>query len=211
MRISKSVALIGALIAATSMFVEAAPLKVVKVSGSTILSAIPIFCNSTRPCTTVDTVAQFSWQTGGPIAPSASLLSRTVTFIRPLKPTLKRTVYFYRLVALGGSSTECVTKVVMDFGPVTQIDYDHSGTLSDVVVVVVKNAPPPIAGVTSADQVGNTITINFSPGICKTLFDSSYFFGLAADTLPQAVKVQAIVYGGLGTNPISVDARVPMH
>lgn len=191
------------------LFAQAVPLKVVNVS------APDVNCVFNKACkvTVTDTVATFSWPSiiAAPNA-SAKLQSRTYTgkaSAGVVIPGAGKTAYVYRVIALKGGSTDCVTGLVMDFGPVAAIDYNKSGMPSDIFVITKGGLGS--VGIKSADKTGNIITFTFSQGICNTVAQDSFFFGLSATKAPKVLTVQATVLGGQGTTSVNVPARVPTH
>lgn len=198
MRISKCFAsgIFSALV--ISISAQAAPLKVVNVS------APAINCVFNPQCKVVvnDSLATFTWPSVvTPPTAAANLQSRTFA------GTSGKTAYLYRITALKGGSTDCVTGLVMDFGPNTPLDFNNSGAQSDVFVITKGGLGS--VGIKSADKNGNTITFSFNQAICNTVAQGSFFFGLAATSAPKSVTVQTEVLGSSGKMSVNVPARVP--
>lgn len=183
-------------------FAQAVPLKVVNVTAPDVNCVF----NKTCKVTVTDTSATFSWPSSITANASATLQSRTFKGSANGVPGANKTAYLYRVIATKGGSTDCVTGLVMDFGPVSQLDYDKSGAPSDVFVITKGGLGS--SGIQSADMNGNTITFKFTQGICNTVTQSSFFFGLAADTAPKSVTIQADV---IAKPAVNVTARVPTH
>lgn len=118
--------------------------------------------------------------------------------------------YEYRidLTEVGGIlNIVCVNSFRIIFGPVESLDFDGNGSDEEVYVVTtggLGNIAP-----TSVDVAGDTLTFNFSPGICAGNApgngDCSFFFGLVS-AYP-AHSVAAEVHAG-GTD-YTLDARAP--
>jgi hypothetical protein len=104
----------------------------------------------------------------------------------------------------------CVTGLDVDFGPVTELQYNKMGPLDDVFVVT-KGGLGTI-GLSSAVQNHNVITFTFSQPVCAADTSSpgqtSFFFGLASAHPPKGI---AAVIEAPGLNPIDVKARAPSH
>lgn len=209
MKIVKSVLALATVALLTSTAAQAVPLKVVKVGAP----AINCVFNATCTITVTDTVSKFTWPSiiAAPTA-SASFQSRTANGVASavaVVPGANLHVYMYRVTALTGGSTDCVSGLVMDVGPVASLDYNNSGKPSQIFVVTMGGLGT--VGIQSADQVGNTITFKFTQAICNTVAQGSYFFGFAAKTLPETVKATALVFGAPGASQATTEARVPTH
>jgi len=83
----------------------------------------------------------------------------------------------------------CVDTLTVEFGPVSELDYDGSGD-ADASYVITRGGLGNIAP-SVAEQVGNVLKFGFSPGVCPGGApgngDSSYFFGLASAHPPHTV------------------------
>jgi hypothetical protein len=123
--------------------------------------------------------------------------------------------YLYRIdmsrtVAL--SSTDCITSMTVDFGPITPLDYNSDSELDYTFVITDSSCCDVIP--TSAAQAGTAITFLFeTPPICAgfggpspSLGDRSFFFGMAS-TQPHR-DVAATLQSSQG-QAISVDTRAP--
>ncbi len=185
-----------------SMSAIAAPLKIVTVNAP----AINCIFNNTCKMTATDTVSTFSWPSTIATTAEAKLQSRTFTST-PNSPAAGKTAYLYRLTALKGGSTDCVTGLVVKFGPVTQLDYAKSGNPADIFVVTTGGLGS--VGIKSAEQQGNTITFNFSQAICNTVAQGTFFFGLTSPNQPKNMQVQAQILSGSGTKSMNTNAQVP--
>jgi hypothetical protein len=102
-----------------------------------------------------------------------------------------------------------VTKLKLDFGPVSKFHYKTGGPLADVFVIT--SGGLGTVGIASADMVGNVITFTFSAPVCPGASpgkgDTSFFFGLAAVKAPKAITAQVQV----GAAFVNVAARAPNH
>ena len=124
------------------------------------------------------------------------------------------TGYEYRVdlrqASIEGEAAGCVTDMTVDFGPVTQLQYNKAGADDDVYVVT-KGGLGSI-GLLFADFVDNKITFVFERPVCPTSEsnkgESSYFFGLAAKGVPTATMVSVSVSALL---PQDVKGRSPIH
>ena len=190
------------------MSLEASPLKVVNVKAPDINCVFNAKCSNV----VTDTVSTFSWPSYvSATGALAELQSRT--FLGKATegvavPGAGKTAYLYRVIAKKGGSTDCVLGLVMDFGPISQLDYNKSGINSDIFVITSGGIGS--VGIKSADKVGNKITVNFTQGICNTVTQSSYFFGLTSNAKPKTATIQANVIG-IGSPSLNVGGRLPIN
>ena len=139
-------------------------------------------------------------------------------------PATGKTGYAYRVdltqaksTALG--SVNCVSKLILDFGPDTKLVYGptvvtHTPILADVFVIT--TGGPGSIGLSSAVQSGNFITFTFSTPICPGIptaaalipGKSSFLFGLAAATALEPSMAQVVFNSGGSTTTAT---RVPIH
>lgn len=120
--------------------------------------------------------------------------------------------YEYRidLTEVGGIlNIVCISSFKIVFGPVESLDFDGNGSNEDVYVVTtggLGNISP-----TSVDVAGDTLTFNFSPGICAGNApgngDCSFFFGLVS-AYPAQLVTSEIHAGG---TDYQLEARAPNH
>jgi hypothetical protein len=141
---------------------------------------------------------------------TAWLQSRIYTSVAGT-PAAGKTGYVYRVSLTEASgNADCLGGLVLNFGPVAKLPYT-SGTLSDVFVVTTGGLGTiKLAG---AVKTGNVIEFTFSKPLCLSgppnIANTTFFFGLAADTAPMASK--ATIWA-IGTPAFyEVDARVPTH
>lgn len=146
------------------------------------------------------------------IAGTARLQSRTYTGSAGA-PAAGKTAYVYRLDltdAAGILNIPCVSALKVDFGPVSKLDYNTDGSADGVFVVTTGGLGT--VGLASADKTGNVVTFTLSRPVCAGSSpgrgETSYFFGLAAATPPQAITAQVQVSGG---GLLDVPARAPTH
>lgn len=119
--------------------------------------------------------------------------------------------YLYRIDlrnATGVTAASCVTTMEIDFGPITQLDYNKDRRPDDIFVITkggIGNIKP-----AAASQNGSTITFRFDPAICVggRTGDSSFFFGLASEK--PANVVPAHVTGTLGLDSV-LRAKAPQQ
>jgi hypothetical protein len=103
----------------------------------------------------------------------------------------------------------CISSFRIVFGPVESLDFDGNGSNEEVFVVTtggLGNISP-----SSVDVAGDTLTFNFSPGICAGNApgngDCSFFFGLVS-AYPAHLVTSEIHAGG---NDYHLEARAPNH
>jgi hypothetical protein len=176
---------------------QAASLTVVNVN------APAVNCVFDASCTVVvnDSVGNLTYtQLGG----GARLQSRTY----PAKlgtPGAGNTAYEYRVdLTQGISWSDCISGLVINFGPVTKLTYPPA---TPAHVFVISSGGLGDVGIGSAEQNGDVITFTFSKLLCAG--HTSFFFGLASTKPP--VNTTATLFG-IGTPPIvQTDARAPQH
>jgi hypothetical protein len=199
-------AYLGAILCSLTSVAGAAPLTVVKVA------APDINCVFETDCTIVvtDSVGNIPIPNATGIA---RLQSRTFTG-QAGAPGAGKTGYEYRLdltQATAVGDVACVTALNVNFGPVTQLQYNKVGPADDVFVVT-KGGLGTI-GLASAVQNRNIITFTFSQPVCAA--DSSgpgqttFFFGLASIHTPKAI-VATVEAPGVFPD-LDVKARAPDH
>ena len=134
----------------------------------------------------------------------ARLQSRTYPGKAPA-PGAGTMAYVYRMdltSVKGLTAVNCVTKFVIDFGPVVKLPY-HPGALFDVFVVTTGGLGT--IGLSSADQVGAKIEFTFAKPVCPG--QTSYFFGLASKSLVPKPGTAEVFRSLGGTVPTAV--RIP--
>lgn len=183
---------------------EAAPLEIVNVSFPAVN------CKFDTDCTIYvsDLAAHFVI---GPTSGDAFLQSRTWPVGQAGTAGAGHYAYLYRIdlrQLAGLTALPCVSRMRIGFGPVVQLDYDGDGTPDDVFVGTgggLGSVAP-----ASADKVGNTITFNFSPGVCAGSSpgngESSFFVGLASSNAP--AMTTATLEDNLGGS-VTLEARAP--
>lgn len=190
-----------AILAAAALLTQtqagAADLKVVTVNAP----AINCVFNATCKVTVTDSVGNLKYT---PLGGGARLQSRTYV-AKPGTPGAGKTAYLYRVdLTQGAGFTDCLAGMVIDFGPVAQLEYLPGNAAH--VFVVTKGGIGSV-GVKSAEQDGDVIQFNFSDYLCAG--KSTFFFGLAAATAPKTTDATLF---GLGSPPlIQTKARVPQH
>lgn len=205
MQSSRSRRSAGAAGCAALTLLTGCPLSVVNVGAP----AVNCVFNTTCTVTVTDTVG--SIPVPG-IAGTARLQSRTYTGAAGA-PGAGKTAYVYRLDltdAAGIVNIPCVSALEVDFGPLSKLDYNTDGSADDVFVVT--SGGLGTVGLASADKSGNVVTFTLARPVCAGSSpgrgETSYFFGLAAATAPQAVTAQVQVSGGA---LVDVPARAPTH
>lgn len=195
-------ALLAAAVAAVSYFcvgsvAYAVPLSVTDVS----LPANNCLFETT--CTVVVNDSDGTFALPGD-AGDGKLQSRTYPGKAPA-PAAGDMAYEYRVdltQTRGLTARNCVTKMVLDFGPITKLPY-HPGALFDVFVITTGGVGT--IGLSSAVQSGAAIEFNFAKPVCPG--ETSYFFGLASKSLaPKPGKAE--MFRSLGGTVIT-EARIP--
>ena len=93
---------------------------------------------------------------------------------------------------------------MVNFGPVVQLTYPPN---QPAQVFVTTQGGIGSVGIQSAEQDGDVITFTFNGYLCAG--QSSYFFGMAAASAPQAATATLF---GFGTPPfVQTTARTPQH
>jgi hypothetical protein len=176
---------------------HAAPLSITNVA----LPANNCIFNTTCTVVVTDTAGTFNMPGD---AGDGKLQSRTY----PGKPPAIAAgdmAYEYRMdmtQTRGLTAVNCVTKFVIDFGPVVKLPY-HPGALFDVFVITAGGIGT--IGLSSADQVGAKIEFTFAKPVCPG--QTSYFFGLASKSLvPKAGTAE--VFRSLG-GVVPTAVRIP--
>ena len=181
-----------------SSVAQAGPLSIVNVG------APAINCIFNVTCTVVVTDTPGAFTPPGD-AGTGNLQSRTFPPSVPPAPAAGNMAYVYRvdLTSVKGlTAVNCVTRLQVNFGPVTKLPY-VKGALFDVFVVTSGGLGS--VGLASAVQVGSVITFTFSAPVCPGA--TSYFFGLASKiTVPKPGKAR--LFFSLGGTAI-VPARNP--
>jgi len=190
----------GSIIAAAAA--QAGPLTIIDVAAPAVNC---VFNTTGAPNCTVtvnDSVGTF---TPPGDSGNARLQSRTFPG-QTLAPAHGATAYLYRVdltEVKGVTAANCVTKLVLDFGRVLPLPYSPKGRFG---VFVVTSGGLGSIGLSSADQdqFGNVTTFTFSSPVCPGA--TSYFFGLASESVP--VAGTAHVFFSLGGSTTTAD-RVP--
>lgn len=166
----------------------AAALDIVDVSAPDINCIFDIDCT----ITVTDTTDHFL---PAGTAGDAFLQSRTFPPGEPGTTAEGLYGYLYRIdlrQAAGILDIPCITSFSIEFGPVVPLDYDGVGG-PDHVFVITGGGLGSVAP-SSADQVGGTITFDFSGGVCAGSFSgdgkSSFFFGVTAASPDRSVVAQ---------------------
>jgi hypothetical protein len=191
---SRTLAAVLSLLAAAAVPVAAAaqPLSIVHVG------APAINCVFAASCTV--TVTDFT----APIWGGGFLQSRTYR-AEPGSPAGGRWVYEYRIDltrARTDPAAGMVTALIVDFGPVSALDYngDHR---ADQVFVTTSGGLGTVAPV-AATQSGRMITFRFSPAV--HVGQTSFFFGLVSPDGPR--PIHARIVSNLNPNMV-LEARAP--
>ena len=142
---------------------------------------------------------------------TAWLQSRIYTSVAGT-PAAGKTGYVYRVSLTEASgNADCIGGLVLNFGPVAKLPYKQPGQLADVFVITTGGLGT--IKLASAEKTGDVIEFTFSKPLCLSgppdIANTTFFFGLAADTPPMNAK--ATIWA-VGTPPFyEVDARVPTH
>jgi hypothetical protein len=147
------------------------------------------------------------------VAPKTEWLqSRTYTGAAGT-PGAGKTGYDYRVsLTEAGGSADCLTGLVLNFGPVAKLPYKSNQT-ADVFVITTGGLGT--IGVKSAEKFGDVIVFTFSKSLCLAggpdIKNTTFFFGLAADKAPAPKPIEAQIVS-VGMTPFyAVEARVPAH
>lgn len=141
---------------------------------------------------------------------TAFLQSRTFTGAAGT-PGAGKTGYIYRIsLTQAGGAADCLGGLVLNFGPVVKLPYKNNQP-ADVFVVTTGGLGT--IALRSAEKFGNVIEFTLAKQLCLAggpdLNNTTFFFGLAADTTPMASAAQIF---STGTPPLyNVDVRVPTH
>jgi hypothetical protein len=144
-------------------------------------------------------------------APKTAFLQSRTFSGAPGTPAAGKTGYMYRISLTQAAGTaDCLGGLVLKFGTPLRLPY-APGQLADVFVVT--SGGLGTIGLKSAARTGEVIVFELSKGLCLAggpdLSNTTFFFGLAADT--PAMPVAAQIFSS-GNPPLySVDARVPTH
>ena len=177
---------------------QAAALTVINVGAPKINCVFNASCT----VTVNDSVGNLTYTVLGA---AARLQSRTYPG-QPGTPGAGATAYEYRVdLTQGDKFADCLSGIVINFGPVLKLPYGANNAQGHVFVVTQGGLGS--VGIKSAEQNGDVITFTFSTSLCGG--QTSYFFGLAASKVP--VKATATMFG-IGPTPfIQTEARVPQH
>jgi hypothetical protein len=141
---------------------------------------------------------------------TAFLQSRTFTG-EPGTPGAGKTGYMYRISLTQAAGTaDCLGGLVVNFGPVAKLPYKDNQP-ADVFVVTTGGLGT--ISLKSAEKFGGVIEFTLARQLCLSggpdLNNTTFFFGLAADTAPTPVSAQIF---STGTPPLyNVNARAPAH
>ncbi len=205
MRIFQAAAGAAAALLLTSLAARAQPLTVVEVNAP----AVNCVFNPTCTIVVSDTVGDI------PLPylttpKTAFLQSRSFTG-EPGTPGAGKTGYMYRISLTEAAGTaDCLGGLVLNFGPVARLPY-KDGQLADVFVITTGGLGT--ISVKSAEKFGDVIEFTLAKNLCldggPDIKNTTFFFGLAADTVPMATSAQIF---SVGSPPLyNVDARVPTH
>jgi hypothetical protein len=141
---------------------------------------------------------------------TAWLQSRTFTGASGT-PGAGKTGYMYRISLTQAAGTaDCLGGLVVNFGPVAKLPYKNN-QLADVFVVTTGGLGT--ISLKSAEKFANVIEFTLAKQLCLAggpdQNNTTFFFGLAADTAPMPITAQIF---STGSPPLyNVGARVPTH
>jgi len=144
-------------------------------------------------------------------APRTAFLQSRTFGGAPGTPAAGKAGYMYRIsLTQAGGSADCLGGLVLNFGPGLKLPY-APGKLADVFVITSGGLGS--IGLRSAERFGEVIVFELAKMLCleggPNVSNTTFFFGLAADTPAMATAAQIF---GSGSPPLySVDARVPSH
>jgi hypothetical protein len=181
------------------------PLKVVKVAAPGVNCIFSPNCT----ITVTDSVGQLTLQNLDK-PNTAWLQSRTFTGMAGTSGAGK-IGYEYRLdMTQASGALQCVSGVVLNFGPISQLPYANNQPAD---VYVVTQGGLGTMGIGAAYQSGDIITFNFSPSVCPSepanAANTTFFFGLASVHPPTTTS--AGVFVTASPPYYNVPARAPQH
>jgi hypothetical protein len=173
---------------------SAAPLSIVDVN------APAINCVFNPACKVVvdDSVGTFTVPTD---TGEARLQTRTYPGVAPA-PGAGTMAYEYRMDLTSVTGKNCISKMVLNFGPVAPLPYKPTAVFD---VYVVTSGGLGTVGLGSALQAGSAIEFNFAKPVCPG--DTSYFFGLASKLMPPKPSSAHVFHTLGGAQAVAV--RVP--
>jgi len=143
---------------------------------------------------------------------TAFLQSRTYSGVAGA-PGAGKTGYEYRLsLTQAGGSADCLTGLVLNFGPVAKLPYKDNQP-ADVFVITTGGLGT--IGLKSAEKFGDVIEFTFQRPLCLSggpdVNNTTFFFGLSASNPPAGQPIEAQITS-VGFPPLyAVQARVPVH
>ncbi len=205
MRIFLAAAGAAAALLLTSLAARAQPLTLVEVNAP----AVNCVFNPTCTIVVSDTIGDI------PLPylttpKKAFLQSRSFTGA-PGTPGAGKTGYMYRISLTEAAGTaDCLGGLVLNFGPVAKLPYKN-GQLADVFVITTGGLGT--ISLKSAEKFGDVIEFTLAKTLCldggPDIKNTTFFFGLAANTVPTATSAQIF---SVGNPPLyNVDARAPTH
>ena len=205
MRVFKPIAGIAAALALTALPARAQPLVVVEVGAPAVNCVFDPSCT----ITVNDTVGFIPLPYLA--APKTAFL-QSRTFVGAAgTPGAGKTGYIYRIsLTQAGGTADCLGGLVVNFGPVVKLPYEDNQP-ADVFVVTTGGLGT--ISLKSAEKFGNVIEFTLAKQLClaggPNLNNTTFFFGLAANTAPMASAAQIF---SVGNPPLyNVDVRVPSH
>ena len=145
------------------------------------------------------------------VAPNTAFLQSRTFSGEPGTLAAGKAGYVYRISLTQAAGTaDCLGGLVLNFGPALKLPYAPD-KLADVFVITSGGLGS--IGLKSAERFGEVIVFDLAKPLCleggPNLANTTFFFGLAADTPAMATSAQIFSSG----NPplYSVDARVPNH
>jgi hypothetical protein len=205
MRMCKAIASAPAAFALMSLAAQAQVLTVVEVGAP----AVNCVFNPSCTITVSDTVGFISLPYLA-VPQTAWLQSRTFTGASGT-PGAGKTGYMYRISLTQAAGTaDCLGGLVVNFGPVAKLPYKNN-QLADVFVVTTGGLGT--ISLKSAEKFANVIEFTLAKQLCLAggpdQNNTTFFFGLAADTAPMPITAQIF---STGSPPLyNVGARVPTH
>ena len=144
-------------------------------------------------------------------APNTAFLQSRIFGGTPGTPAAGRAGYVYRIsLTQAAGSGNCLGGLVLNFGPSLKLPYAPNQPAD---VFVITSGGLGSIGLKSAERFGEVIQFDLAKPLCleggPNLANTTFFFGLAADTPSMATSAQIF---GSGNPPLySVEARVPSH
>ena len=147
------------------------------------------------------------------VAPNTAFLQSRTFSGEPGTLAAGKAGYVYRISLTQAAGTaDCLGGLVLNFGPALKLPYAPD-KLADVFVITSGGLGS--IGLKSAERFGEVIVFDLAKPLCleggPNLANTTFFFGLAANTAPAPKAVDAQIYAFGSPSFYAVEARVPTH